>query len=391
MRCRSVLLGFLSAAAVACGAPAAAPSDCAEVLAPDAWVGADPPRWVELWRSGGAESEVELAVPIMIQPAPDGRLAIADFQLGLGGLGPDGEWIGPLTRPGEGPGEVGSPLAASYADDGTLAILDFMGGKVVFLDRDGGLVREFPIDPAPLSQVMMSGELHGLGLTADGTTLLIVREVVREELSVRQALLRLPADGGTADTIATATVPALGGDFHHETAPGWPRLVSAAAPDGRIAYAGHEAGYEIVILTPDGARSDVCRPVEPETIRQDELLAPRGMRPHRRRSYEEALSAAPRPDRPAAISRLLFGRGGRLWVERERFGRQDGGAAFTGRPGSTFDVFDADGRFLGETGAPDGVHVMAATGDTVWGLRYDAFDVPSVIAFRLARQGTAAR
>jgi len=369
--------------AMGCAGPPSS-EECEDVFSPDAWVEGGAPTFVELWRAGGANEGEELAVPMSINVGPDGQLAVVDFELGVAGVGPDGTWLGALTRAGDGPGEVEMPLAAAYADDSTLAILDFGNGKIVFLDSGGELIRESRVDPLPLGRVLRKGQLIGLGLTADGTGLITDREPRPESGEILQVLVRLPRDGSSADTIVAATVPTVGGGWEparNEIAPGWPRLVSSAAADGRIAYAGHTSGYAIEILEPDGGRREICRTVDPTPLRPDEFEVE--ISEDSPAEYRDALANAVRPEQPAPISRLLFGRQGRLWVERERFGRRDGPAAFLGRPGSLFDVFDRDDRYLGEVRTPEGAHLMAASGDLLWMIEYGPFDVPTVVAYRM--------
>ena len=48
-----------------------------------------------------------------------------------------------------------------------------------------------------------------------------------------------------------------------------------------------------------------------------------------------------------------------------------------------FDVFAADGRFLGTLAVPERVRVLHMRGDHVWGAEMDSLDVPSVVRWRI--------
>ena len=380
---RLTLLAPLCAfAASGCGTGGGAMADCTTESAdrfPDIAT-----RWIEVWRHGGAGSPVELSMPMSVNVAPDGRLAIPDFQLGLVGFSASGEWLGSLTRSGEGPGEVGMPFAAAFDDGGNLSILDFANAKVVILQPTGELSREIRLDGGPLASIARSGALTGLGMAADGTTYVHMEEPIPGDGSILQTLLRIPAGGAPPDTIATSIVPSLASVWEggsHIRAPGWPLLAHAVAPGGRIAFAGHEESYRIAIREPDGSRSTLCRAVGVVPLRPDETELPE-VTPETA-DYDRALKNAPRPAAPAPVARLLLGRRGRVWVERERFGAGDPMGNFIGRPGSLFDVFDERGTLLGELRAPAGVHVVAVSGDRAWGLEYDEFDAPVVVAYRL--------
>jgi hypothetical protein len=53
-----------------------------------------------------------------------------------------------------------------------------------------------------------------------------------------------------------------------------------------------------------------------------------------------------------------------------------------------FDVFDADGRYLGRVLPPASLRVEPeplARGDTVWAVVRDELDVPSIVRFRMVR------
>ena len=53
-----------------------------------------------------------------------------------------------------------------------------------------------------------------------------------------------------------------------------------------------------------------------------------------------------------------------------------------------YDVFDAEGRFLGHVRTPDTFSddpELLARGDTVWAVVRDDLDVPSIVRFRMVR------
>ena len=79
----------------------------------------------------------------------------------------------------------------------------------------------------------------------------------------------------------------------------------------------------------------------------------------------------------------MLGRQGRLWVERDRPSMGDPAQLLSGRPGSAYDVFDADGAYLGEVRAPEKSKLVAASGDRVWAFEVGEFDVTWVVAYRL--------
>lgn len=374
------------------------PDGCRETLAPDAWSGEAARGLVELWRAGGTNEGEELSLPIAAAVAPDGRLAIPDFELGLIGVGPDGDWLGSLVRRGEGPGEAELPLAAAWTPEGHLAVLDFGDASVLELalppggSRSAGgakLVSERRLDRRPIAAMMAGGQVAGVALSPGGFALLQDNVEDVEAASVTQTLVRLPADGSEADTLTSVTTAGLGGEWRPARtlpAPGAPRLLFAAGPDGRIAVAGGTPEYEIHVLGPGGDSTVVCRPATGLPLRPDET----GEDPGDREADDPLLAAlrgADAVEPPAPIGRLLFGREGRLWVERDRASLLDPLELQYGHAGSLYDVFDAEGRYLGEVRAPEDARLVATSGDRVWAFETGGFDVTWVVAYRLERPG----
>lgn len=112
-----------------------------------------------------------------------------------------------------------------------------------------------------------------------------------------------------------------------------------------------------------------AREVEPEPSSElpEELLS--------------ALRGAVLPDTLAAFGRLFWGTDGRLWVQRDR--PSSFTPSYLGVPGARYDVFDAEGRYLGGVSAPPGAYLQAAAGDTVWSIEFGQLDEASVVAYEL--------
>jgi hypothetical protein len=95
------------------------------------------------------------------------------------------------------------------------------------------------------------------------------------------------------------------------------------------------------------------------------------------------------PEQKPYYHRLIVGRHGRLWVwpghllERVEYGTNPVRTGWREPTTGTFDVFEADGRFLGQVHQPEGVFYewysgLSApyfAGDTAWIVRQDSLDV----------------
>jgi hypothetical protein len=100
--------------------------------------------------------------------------------------------------------------------------------------------------------------------------------------------------------------------------------------------------------------------------------------PAARRQIEDLLEATPRPSTLPAFSGLRVGPDGRVWVLAW---------ALADSPPERAWVFESDGTFLGRVDLPEGVRLEAVGTDAVWGVELDAFDVPSVVRYRLVPNG----
>jgi len=157
----------------------------------------------------------------------------------------------------------------------------------------------------------------------------------------------------------------------------------AVAADGRVAVAGYSDAYEIRILGPAGEEAAWCRPAAGLPIRSDERGEDLDPDDPTLTAILAAIRDSPTPEQPAPIGRLMFGRHGRLWVERDRPSPANPLEFQIGRPGSLYDVFDPEGRYLGEVRAPARARLVAASGDRVWAFEAGEFDVTWVVAYRL--------
>lgn len=351
------------------------------------------PRFVELWRVGGTNEGEELAFPLNAAVSGSGRLAIADFGLGeLIVIDPDGTWLDPWATAGQGPNELASPVAAVWTDEGSeVAVFDLPNGKVVFL-REGPPVREGVAVPVSLvSPVYASGELAWAGVMPSGSALVqpalqIEGRPTRgpEAVSARSLLIRSRPGTEVLDTVASVTLPTVGGDppYGRVGAPGWPTVKAAISADGSLAVGGEDASYRIRMNRPGRARPlVVCRAAPPLPFEDREQRIPETGEPAA--DLEAAIAGAVRPDSLAPFGRLFISQEGHLWVQRDRPSALRSSEGYNGVSGALYDVFGADGSYLGDVRAPANARLQAALGDTVWAYETGELDETWVVAYHL--------
>lgn len=350
------------------------------------------PHFVELWRAGGLNEGEELSFPLSASVSRSGRLAIADFELAeLAVVDADGSWQQRWATPGEGPGELGFPVAANWVvGDTAVAVFDIGNSKVLFLNAEG-LTR--PDQRLPIEMTMpvfASGSLDWAGVDPTGRAL-IEPSPEPQSLSgsagpvrTRSILVRSVGDGVTVDTIASSSTPTVGGPppYQYARAPGWPELVEALGPGGLVAVGGDTDRYRVRLLDTAGTTIRVvCRDAAGLPMTGRETRRPDDARAEP--EFEAAVAAAPRPETPAPIGRLLLAADGRLWVQRDRPAVLRYAEGYQGVPGALYDVFDPEGTYLGEVRAPEKARFQAALGDTVWAYEIGDLDETWVVAYQM--------
>lgn len=332
----------------------------------------------------------------------DGRLYVYDAasqRIFL--FGPDGAHRRTIGRQGAGPGEFNQNNGLQLLTDGRLAQLDSRNARVSFFSADGDFLESWVI-PAGFSTTN--------GIRADRSgALFLVRPVTLPrdgEILGRMGLVRLGAGGDFADsTVApdlrvpqifyTATEKVGANTNMSSTGPRHaPRFLWALHPEGHF-IAVNGARYEI----------EVSRPGTPLRIVRDASPVPV---PDEERAWDEAritfnlrmtdpswtFTGPAIPAEKPPIRDLQVARDGRIWVrvstpseripDGEREPRREGRSEpplF--RDAVHYEVFAADGKFLGRVVLPINSTWVEAENDLVWVLDRDADGLPGVVRLRV--------
>lgn len=264
---------------------------------PGAW-GVGHRRLTELWRVGGTNEGEELSAPAGVAVAPDGRVAVPDWELAeVAIVSADGRWLGRWGRRGAGPGELRAPAAANWTDDGRLAVLDLAAPRVTFYDDGEPLEADVPVDPDFVAPVFQAGQVEWVAVRPDGGVLLTHLGPVTDGVRRRSVLLLRPG-ASAADTLVAGDTPVLGERVASLPAPGW-AIPRAALGGGRIATASGTR-YAVSVRGDDGGPARVvCRDVPPLPMDERETTPnPTPVEGDHRSIIEQTLEAyatAPRP------------------------------------------------------------------------------------------------
>ena len=315
----------------------------------------------------------------------------------------DGAHLATLGGKGEGPGEFAFPEAIAVLPDGRLLVRDPGNMRVQVFDLDAGETDEWAYN---------SGNLYNLGsplyTDARGRTFLTIMDPSRDLMSWARVVIVLGPGGEHQDTLPEPTA-----DYERVvvTAEGASAIVTSPVPyTPRFHWAVHFSGHFLTGVSSDYrvhlARDDgvlrIERAYEPVRVSEAE-------RTHRRESAEREIRDevpgwtwdGPRiPDRKPVFTELLAGRDGRIWVRLATEGRrirnedhdpEDPSAQpVTWRESTRYDVFEADGTYLGAVLAPDEFSTQPAPvfdGDHVWAVATDELGVERVVRYRIVVGG----
>lgn len=290
-----------------------------------------------------------------------------------------GAHVRTLGGPGGGPGELGNPVALEWGPRGNLWVVDFGNRRYEVFDTAGARLTSHPFQ----------GRTFGFGIRLGPDGLLYEMAAVQEP-EFRSVVVRRGFPSGEAENLEVVDTLARPDLEEGETVevslsqggatfvmqlpvPLTPRHLAELVPGRGWWLSGPGSAYRLARTGFGGDTSLVVeRAYEPVPV-TDQARA-------------EALEAVPDgvdlspgriPDVHPPVSGLEPSPDGGVWVRRQ---------VATDREG--FDVFDAEGRYLGEVVSEvplDRFTLHAFLDDALYGVLTDELDVPYVVRLALRR------
>lgn len=314
----------------------------------------------ELWRAGGEDDEAIFGLITQVVVDEAGTIYLLDTQLSeVKVYSPDGENIATLSREGDGPGEIRTPVDMFFTPEGNLGLMQTFPGKVVIIDLEGNPVGNYTpgsADPTQggflvLQDAKSSGDSYimcGISISQAPTGQIRTSFLSAFDGEGKETIKYLEkADEWDFTNFALNEKDQYFVNFRR-----W-----ALGPDGRIYGVPERNEYRIHVMNSDGTPDRIIERVYESLPRDEEGMA----------FINNAMAAAARqfpfeietgvettePD----FSSLLVREDGNLWVSTSRGSRdQDDGII------ATYDVFDPEGHFIKQVkvaaqgdGAEDGI------------------------------------
>lgn len=272
----------------------------------------------------------------------------------------NGRFIRHIGRKGRGPGEYQYIIGLSVMQDGRIAAWDARSIRINLYDAGGKSLRDL--------QLRLGGSLFTDNVFATDTANTFY--VLTLSLG-RLRMLHADATGTVVDTIRFPRgQPFQGMDgvharlesaFHHHGYYVWGisdrYVIHGRHPDGRPLQIQRS---ETAVAFSSAERSQVQAALDSSLRREREDERPRG-------EYGVVPSVKP------FFTNIRVAGDGSIWVSRIA-------------PSPQFDVFAADGAFLGSVPIPPGVDIELIDGEYLWGTARDADGVMSVVRYRLVEK-----
>jgi hypothetical protein len=344
-----------------------------------------------------------------------GNIYVYDSQVpALRKYGPDGAYIATFGRKGEGPGEYQqSDGGVAILRDGRIVLRDPGNARFTLWQPDGtfdttwvgrgGFFTSTPlfVDTAGyIYPMVFSNPPKGSGPTSG--TLWITR------------LVRMRPDGTAVDTIGPPqydfVTPSIiaerktdsGTNRSQNTVPFAPSFQWTFSPHGYF-VAGVSSRYAVDLHRTDGSVLRIAREVEPVSVPAAEKAdaEARVVVNMKRVDPDWRWNGPPIPDVKPAYRSISAGTDGRIWVrqsvpssevkwtEEEQLAAReqpDRPPPPRYREPVVFDVFEPDGRYVGEVRAPKGfsLNPQPVFGrDRVWAVFRDSLEVNYVVRYRI--------
>jgi hypothetical protein len=352
----------------------------------------------------GAEEEMFGEVRA-IAVAPDGEIYVLDRHVPtVRRFGPDGAYLGSFGREGAGPGELRQPEAMAMLPDGRLLVRDPRNARIAVYGRDGEILPSWRL---PYGSGFGTSSPLFSDTAGNVYTPLLLRQDA-DLLEWRWGLARFRPDGTHTDTIPVPTwdfeaptvIARREGSSSSTSVPFSPQVSWVFSPLGYF-VAGLSSDYRVDLFRAGGPVLRIERAYHPVTVLAEE----KAEQEHRIiENFRESFGSwrwngPPIPDTKPPFRDLLVGRDGRIWVQVSQPGyawrteaeaRQE--EERTGDPQTrfrepiVFDVFEADGRYLGALRTPGDFRTSpppVMRGDLIWAVTRDEVDVQRVVRYRL--------
>jgi hypothetical protein len=338
------------------------------------WDSASAWRLVEEMRISSADDSGPgtLSNPRVLEVDGAGRIYVIENQpMELRVYGPDGRYLRTLMRTGSGPGEVQQAIGLAWDPSGHLWVVDQQNARYTVFDTVGARLAEHRRPVSGFFTWQWAGVITGTGEVIEITGAPRASEF-------RQVAVRLDSTLTATDTVQLPYWKGPAFEIRREgmhasySVPFAPSLLWHLDGRGSI-WSSITDRYRIVQQTLKG---DTVRIVEREVGPVPVTAAEKDSGIARLRSFVQQGGVVDRskiPDAKPPLTQFWLDDRGYLWTRRSRPENASG---------TLFDVFDPEGRYLGEVLAPLSLQTVLIRGPALYAVA-SVEEVPVIVRFRI--------
>jgi hypothetical protein len=346
----------------------------------------------------------------------------------------DGRHVRAFVVPLGEPGHYSQPNGVAVLSDGRVVIRDPRRSQLVVYSPRGTYLERWPHQPGVYSPIPLISDAEDRLYTR------IVFNPTEPREEWREGLMRYGSDGSIEDTIPdpeidyvppSMVVEVPGGDPVKFPIPLTPRAYWTRTPAGDVVTAISDR-YALDVVKPDGSIVRIEREYEPvPASREERFTLYRDIDKRARQiDYRWTWRGPIIPEEKPPFKGLFADADGRIWIQLHQTAELTGefaasaeasdtaaseaGSGAAAAPDTTadpdaaavpeaedplptvrdwrepivFDVFEPDGRYLGQVSAPPGFRTQplpSIRGNTVWAAVSDHGGVPDVVRFEIER------
>ncbi len=339
------------------------------------------------------DEEYQFGQIISIDTDEAGNVYIADLQAQeVRVFDSEGVWTRTIGGPGSGPGEIGLGLSGVFALPDEIVIPDIGNGRINRYGYDGEPLGSYRIDltkGVPMrwdrigDEVVAQLRVLATGADAEPTGDVIAKMGGDEE--ARETIGHLPIGRSVQFVNGQPQIRVF------EAEPIWD-----ASSDGRIIMAMNES-VRIEVRDASGALVRIItRPHETkEVTERDQRVFLSFLRDAFRdqgvpaAAIEAVIGNFQFADTYPAFATLTHGPRGSIWVQRVRSGdeiSQEGDFDPQDMGSNTWDIFDGEGRYMGDVTFPGKYQPIKVVDDRIYGIARDELDIQSMKVYRVVME-----
>jgi len=298
----------------------------------------------EKWRDGGEDGQTLFGIVTKVLMDDSGNSYLLDTQLSeVQVFDPDGEFIHTLSREGEGPGEIRTPVDMLFMPDNGLGLVQAFPGKIIQVDLEGSPLRSFTPggnDPTAGGFIALTdAHFKGDNLVLGGTKISNGESSQTRTFFVASYALdgeELCSYEEVANEYEFTNIEVIEADQYSSI---WRHF--AVGPDGKVYTAPKRNEYEIHVFNVDGTLEHIiARDFESWMRTADETELVTKMMDLQTRNIPMEVTTEiclTEPD----ITSLFIDEEGFLWVLTSRAIREATEGIM-----QSYDVFNTDGKFV---------------------------------------------